>query len=89
MKVDVRQKRRFDRLQAKLLLLTGRKMTQDEILDRLLRQAEGSPETLAGKGWRPLSPSELKEALSLPMDLGFEIGDVDSALYGKKGRRRV
>jgi len=89
MKIDVRQKRRFDILQAKLLLLTGRKMTQDEILDRLLRQAEGSPEALAGKGWRPLSPSELEKALSLPMELGFELGDVDSALYGKKGRPRA
>ncbi len=64
-------------------------MTQDEILDQLLRQAEASPETLAGKAWRPLSPSEIERALSLPLDLGFEIGDVDSALYGKKGRPRA
>ena len=88
MKVNVRQKRRLDRLQARLLLLTGQKLTQDQILDRLLSQAEGSPEAIAGKEWRPLSPAEMEYAFSLPMDLGVELGDVDQALYGKKGRSR-
>lgn len=86
LKIDRQQKRRFDRLQATLHLITGRRLTQDEVMDRLLRQGESSPEALAGKGWRPLTPPEIDEVFSLPLDLGVELGDVDRALYGKKGR---
>jgi hypothetical protein len=89
LKIDMRQKRRFDRLQARLRLITGERVTQDELLDRLLRQGEASPETLAGKGWRPLGGPQIEKVLALPLDLGVELGDVDRAVYGKKGRSRV
>lgn len=83
-KVDTRLKARFDRLQATMRVLTGRKVTQSELLDRLLERGESSPESLAGNAWRPLKPDEIERVMALPVDLGFELGDVDEVLYGKK-----
>jgi len=89
LKIDQSHKRRFDRLQATLRLMTGRRITQGQLLDRLLQQAEASPELLAGQAWRPLTREEIDRVLALPMDLGFELGDVDEGLYGKKRRSRT
>ncbi len=88
LRIDTRQKRRFDRLQATLRVMTGRKVTQAELLDRLLEHGEGAPEALVGRGWRPLSKAEIDRVMALPMDFGVEIGDVDEGLYGKKRRGR-
>ena len=89
LKIGREQKRRFDRLQATLRLMTGGRVTQAELLDRLLRQGEASPEALAGKGWRPLTKPEIERVMLLPLDLGFEIGDVDEGVYGKRRRSRT
>jgi hypothetical protein len=35
-------------------------------------------------GWRPLTPAELERVLALPLDLGFELGDVDEGVYGRR-----
>lgn len=88
LKIDQAQKRRFDRLQATLRLTTGRRVTQADLMERLLQQGEASPESLAGKAWRPFTPEEIERAHSLPLDLGFELGDVDEGVYGKKRRAR-
>jgi hypothetical protein len=87
-KVDSRQKARFDRLQATLRVLTGRKVTQSELFGRILEKAEASPEDLTDKQWKPLTREERDRLLGHPLDLGFELGDVDEVLYGKKPRSR-
>ena len=86
LRIDTRQKTRFDKLQAKLRAITGRKITQAELLDRILDQVEANPEALVGRAWRPLTKAEIRRVMELPMDLGFELGDVDEVLYGKKRR---
>jgi len=89
LKIDKAQKRRFDRLQATLRLVAGRRVTQDELLGRLLDQGEASPETLMGKAWRPLTREEIERVHAMPLDLGFKLGDVDEALYGRKRGSRT
>ena len=85
-KVDRDQKRRLDRLQARLQLSAGRRVTQSELLGLLVSHAEAEPESLLRGHWRPLTPEEIEGVLRLPVDLGVEIGDVDRALYGKRRR---
>lgn len=89
LKIDTAQKRRFDRLQATLRLMAGRRVTQAELLGRLLDQGEASPQTLLGKGWRPLTREEIERVHAIPVDLGFKLGDVDEAVYGRKRRSRT
>lgn len=88
LKVDREQKRRLDRLRARLRILSGRRTTHAEVIDRMLALAESSPGTLLPCAWRPLSRSEIDKVLSLSMDLGFQLGDVDEVLYGKRKRSR-
>jgi hypothetical protein len=88
LRIEKQQKKRFDRLQATLRVMTGRRVTQADLLDRLLEKGEEAPAALAGKAWRPLSKAELERVMALPIDIGFEIGDVDEALYGRKKRDR-
>lgn len=88
LRIDTREKRRFDKLQATLRLMTGRRITHSDLLARLLDQGEASPEALAGRSWRPLTKKEIEYVMGLPMDFGFELGDVDEVLYGKRRRRR-
>ncbi len=88
LRIDTRQKRRFDVLQSRLRLMTGRRITQAELLERLLDQAEAEPEKLAGRRWRPLTKAQIARVMELPQDFGIEIGDVDEGLYGKARRGR-
>jgi hypothetical protein len=85
-KVDQSQKQRLDRLQARLQLIAGRRVTQSELLELLVRHAEGDPEALLRGHWRPLTREEIEKVLRTPMDLGFQIGDVDEGVYGKRKR---
>lgn len=88
LRIDSRQKRRLDRLQTTLCAITGRRVTRAELLDRLLEQGEATFEGRARPKWRPLSNAVIDRVMSLPMDFGFEIGDVDEGVYGKKKRAR-
>lgn len=88
LRIEASQKRRFDELQARIRLMTGRRITQGELLERLLDQAEEAPENIAARQWRPLTKAEIDRVMQLPMDFGFEIGDVDEVLYGKRRRAR-
>ena len=88
LRVDSTQKRRFDRLQARVTLMSGERITQDELFHRLLDRGEEAPETLAGRPWRPLTKAEIDRVMEMPMHLGFELGDVDEVLYGKRRRGR-
>ena len=57
---------------------------------RMLDELEGKPEVLAGREWKPLSKAEIRRVMEeIPMSLGFELGDVDEVLYGRKRRART
>ena len=90
LRIDSRQKERIDRLQARLRVLTGRRVTHDELIRRMLDELEGKPEVLTGREWKPLSKAEIRRVMEeVPMHVGFELGDVDEVLYGRKRRARA
>lgn len=89
LRIDTSHKRRFDDLQAKIRLMTGHRITQGELLERLLERGEEAPESIASRQWRPLTKAEIDRVMELPMDFGIEIGDVDETLYGKRKRGRA
>ena len=77
-----------DRLQASFTLLSGKKITQAELMEMLLAAAEASTKPLSEVKWRPATGRELERIMALPMDFGTGEGDVDEVLYGKKRRPR-
>ena len=82
------QRRRFDRLQSKVAAERGRPTTSGELFDHLLRLGESASESREAEEWRPLNAHELEQVMALPLDFGFEIGDVDQVLYGRRPRPR-
>jgi hypothetical protein len=83
-------KRLLDTLQARLLLATGKKVSQRELLDALVRlSAEREDELvnfIAGVKL-PLPPEEVKKLFTLPTDWGVETKEeeIDTYLYGQEG----
>jgi len=88
LRIDARQGRRLDRLAKRLGEVTGHRVTRPEVLDWLLEQGEAAIGTQSRAKWRPLSKPEIDRVMSLPMDFGFEVGDVDEGVYGKRKRGR-
>lgn len=89
-KLDERDKKKLDQLQAKLTVETGEKHTQQEILAALISKAiddEGALDSLV-RGWRPLTDGEYGEVLSHATDWGAATRwqDIDKGLYGPEGR---
>ena len=91
-KVGRQQKRRFDELQASFTLLSGKKITQAELMEMMLAALEASKKPLSEIKWKPLKGKELEKFLSsLPKDFGPAERDergVDEVLYGMKRRPR-
>jgi len=85
-KIDDDTKSRFDKLQARILVETGKKLTQQEILELLLEHAENDEEEivlrLSGIKFPP-SAEERKRILSLQTDFGFDTSKVneDKIIY--------
>ena len=89
-KMDERTKSRLEELQALVKLETGRKVTQQELLDRLVEDAYESREAFVESfreddRWEGLSEEEIERWLSGTTDWGEETteSDVDEVLYGK------
>jgi len=88
-KIDREDKERLERLQALITLRIGRRMTQQEILSKLIRDAyergEEFIEDLFG-GCTKLSDEEFERVLSLIEDWGVETSweDIDRVLYGEE-----
>ena len=86
-------KRLLDKLQARLVILKGRKISQQELLDTMVRLlAEREDELLsymAGVSL-PLSPREVEKLMELPTDWGVETSEeeIDIYLYGKREGKR-
>jgi len=85
-KIDDVTKSRFDKLQARILVETGKKLTQQEILELLLEHAEKDEEEiilrLSGIKFPP-STEERERILSLQCDFGFDTSMVneDKIIY--------
>jgi hypothetical protein len=92
-KMSEETKRLVDRLQARIVLATGRKPSQQEILDQILRLASEDEEDLIRRlsGVKlPLSSREIKELMKVPTDWGVATNEseIDEVLYGYKKRRK-
>ena len=89
-KLGERGKRVLDALQAEATLKAGKKVSQQELLELVLADAEQRKEELISKISKrskvPLSEKEIKRLLSLPKDWGVVTceEDIDKYLYGKE-----
>lgn len=96
--VDVsdRTKRRLERLQAEIEAVTGREVSQREVLDQIVGQQCDSKEELvtsfrdkadadSGNDWQGLSEEEIDAFFAGTSDWGFETSEeeIDEILYGK------
>ena len=87
-KMDERTKSRLEVLQAEIKLRTGRKVTQQEILERLVDGAFESKSEFVDsfrESKLPLSEEEIETSLSETSDWGVETSeeDIDEILYGE------
>jgi len=81
-------KDKLEQLQAKIKLETGRKVTQQELLDRIVTREFDSRKSLIDSfrdDYDGLSEEEIDQFLSGTSDWGIETGeeDVDQILYGE------
>jgi len=89
-KMSAEGKCTLDALQAKILLTTGKKLSQQELLDMLVNLSAQREEELVKliTGIKlPLHPEELEKLMKLPTDWGVKTKEeeIDEILYGKKG----
>lgn len=89
-KMDEHTKSRLEELQALVKLRTGRKVSQQALLDRLVEQAYESREAFVESfrtddAWEGLSEAEIERWLSGTTDWGEGTSeeDVDEVLYGR------
>lgn len=78
-RISEEDKRALDALQAKIVLATGKKMLQQELLDMLLKFIAGVK--------LPLPSEEVEKLMKLPTDWEVETKEkeIDEYLYGRKG----
>lgn len=86
-KVTDRTKSRLERLQAEIRLETGRTITQQELLDRIVSRTYDSKDALIEsfrEEFEPLSDVETEAWLSGTVASGIETDeeDIDDVLYG-------
>ncbi len=91
-KISEDTKRILEAIQARIILKTGRKFSQQELLDTMVRTFEGREEELIkipGVVKLPLHPDEVEKILKIPRDWGVETEEeeIDRALYGGEGER--
>ncbi len=83
-------KRRFDQLQAKILIETGKKLSQQELLELLLKEAEKKEEFVQKilSLQMPLSKEKRRKFRNLQADFGFNSAtiDEDSVIYEFEGK---
>jgi len=92
-KLDEEDKERLEKLQALITLKAGGKVTQQELLSALIREALTRGDEFVEKMVRtsaPMPDQEYEKILSLVEDWGVETSweDIDRILYGRtKGKR--
>lgn len=87
-KISDGTKSRLEELQAKIRLKTGRKVTQQELLDHIVTNSYESSDELIESyrdEFEPLTEEEADEWLSGTIHSGVETDeeDIDDVLYGK------
>ena len=93
MKMGEDAKRLLDALQAKLVLSEGRKMSQQELLDSIVRFSSEREEELirllAGVKL-PIPLQEVERLIKIPRDwgVGTREEEIDQILYGRGKRKR-
>jgi hypothetical protein len=85
-KMSEEGKSALDTLQAKILLATGKKLSQQELLDILVKTSAQREEELIKfitKIELPLRPEQLKNLMKLPTDWGVKTKEeeIDEILY--------
>lgn len=85
-KVDERTKDRLEQLQATIKLETGQKVTQQELLDRIVAREFDSKAALIDSfrdEWEGLSEAEIEQWLSGTMATGDSVDedDIDRIVY--------
>jgi len=88
-KISRESKRLLDILQARLVIATGKKISQQDLLDSLMRFSTEREDELFGliTGVRlPLPPKQIEELMEMPTDWGVETREeeIDIHLYGGK-----
>ncbi|MCD6528865.1 hypothetical protein J7L06_01035 [Candidatus Bathyarchaeota archaeon] len=91
-KISVECKRLLERLQARLVIATGKKMSQQELLDTLVKLSMEKEDELIKRiaGVKiPLPSEDVDKLMSLPADWGIETREeeVDLYLYGQRDKR--
>lgn len=89
MKMDEETKSRLEELQAKIKLGTGRKVTQEEVLEKIVDYALTSEEEVVDSFRSttvPASTEEIQEFHQGITSSGVETkeGDIDELLYGDR-----
>ena len=87
-KIDPKFKREIDKLQAKVTMKTGEKITQQELLVRILKFVIKNEQEFFKNfifDWTPLSDSEWKKIKAFITDFGIETKEstIDTELYGE------
>ena len=90
-KISEEGKRILDVLQAKLILATGKKVSQQELLDMIVKFSAEKEELirlLAGVRL-PLHPKDVEALLNMPTDWGVETREeeIDEYLYGHRSKK--
>jgi len=93
-KISGESKRLLDTLQARLVIATGKKISQQELLDALVRLSTERKDELFGliAGVRlPLPPEEVEKLMKIPTDWGVETREeeIDTILYGPKSAKHA
>jgi len=93
-KISGESKHLLDTLQARLLITTGKKISQQELLDMLVRFSREREDELFGLivgAQLPLPPEEVEKLMKIPTDWGVETREeeIDMHLYGRKSGKLV
>ncbi len=92
-KMDERAKRILDALQAQIVLSTGSKLSQQEILEEAIKfsseRGEEFIRRIAGVKI-PLSQPDIDRLMKIPIDFGIRTREeeIDETLYGRRPRRK-
>ncbi|MCX9012626.1 MAG: hypothetical protein OIN66_16095 [Candidatus Methanoperedens sp.] len=84
-KVNEKDKRIFDMLQAELTLKTGKKLTQQELFSSILEFVRSRKENFFGRLFKlPLSEKDIKKIKNLQSDWGIRTTEteIDATVYG-------
>lgn len=88
-KVSDNFKKELNKLQAKVTLKTGGKISQNELLDRIVQFIITNEEQFFQEiifNWKPLSDSEWEDIADLIADFGVDTDEqsIDRELYGEQ-----